>query len=348
MARVFISYKRADKEKVFRLKEKIEAATGESCWIDLEGIESDTQFVKVIMQAIEDAEIFLFMHSKEHSDIEDYELDWTIREISYAQDLRKRIVFVNIDKTPLTKWFKFMFPHKQQIDATSEESFGKLLEDMKGWLKDEDEPEAVEDEAYTEGLAYEFYGNDKTSTAIVLGIGKARDEKVINIPPVVDLDGRKYSVILIAGDAFKHCNNINSVTIPDSVTAIRGYAFWGCSSLTSISIPKSVQEIGWGVFKGCSSLTSISIPKSVQEIGWGVFKGCSSLTSVTIPDSVTEIEPEAFMGCVSLTSVTIPDSVKVIGRNAFEGCPSLESVEISRNTEVDEDAFPWNCKVNRR
>ena len=49
MSRIFISYKRADKDKVFELKEKIEAATGEKCWIDLDGIESDAQFVNIIM-----------------------------------------------------------------------------------------------------------------------------------------------------------------------------------------------------------------------------------------------------------------------------------------------------------
>lgn len=134
MPRVFISYKRADKEKVFPLKDKIEAAIGEPCWIDLDGIESDAQFVNVIMQAIDDAEIFLFMYSKEHSCIKDYEKDWTVREINYAQDQGKRIVFINIDKTPLTKWFKFMFGLKQQVDATSQETFNAMLKDLQKWL----------------------------------------------------------------------------------------------------------------------------------------------------------------------------------------------------------------------
>lgn len=49
MARVFISYKRADKENVFPLKDKIETAIGEPCWIDMDGIESDAQFAEVIM-----------------------------------------------------------------------------------------------------------------------------------------------------------------------------------------------------------------------------------------------------------------------------------------------------------
>ena len=135
MPRIFISYKRADKEKVFAIKDKIEAATGEKCWIDLNGIESDAQFANVIIKAIDEAEIFLFMYSKKHSKIKDYEKDWTVREISYAQAEGKRIIFVNIDKTPLTKWFKFMFSSKQQVDATSSEAFNHLLIDICRWLR---------------------------------------------------------------------------------------------------------------------------------------------------------------------------------------------------------------------
>ena len=134
MARVFISYKREDKSKVYPLKDKIETAIGEPCWIDLDGIESDAQFVEVIMQAIDEASIFLFMYSKRHSKIKNYTKDWTVRELSYALKKEKRIVFVNIDNTPMVDWLDFMFPQKQQIDATSSEAVDTLLKDMQKWL----------------------------------------------------------------------------------------------------------------------------------------------------------------------------------------------------------------------
>ncbi|MBR6018129.1 MAG: toll/interleukin-1 receptor domain-containing protein [Paludibacteraceae bacterium] len=136
MSRIFISYKRSDKEKVFRIKDRIEAATGEKCWIDLDGIESDAQFVNVIMRAIDNADIFLFMFSKTHSEISNYENDWTIREIGYAQAQQKRIVIVNIDGTPMSKWFQFMFGLKQQVDATSEHDVNKLSQDICRWLNE--------------------------------------------------------------------------------------------------------------------------------------------------------------------------------------------------------------------
>ncbi|MCI5490852.1 MAG: toll/interleukin-1 receptor domain-containing protein [Prevotellaceae bacterium] len=119
MERIFISYKRVDKEMVFRIKDQIEVALDEKCWIDLDGIESDAQFANVIIKAINQANVFLFMYSSAHAQIEDYDNDWTVREINFAQKKKKRIVFINIDGTPLTDWFELMFGTKQQIDALS-------------------------------------------------------------------------------------------------------------------------------------------------------------------------------------------------------------------------------------
>lgn len=135
MNRIFISYKRTDKKKVFRLKRRIEYTIKEKCWLDLDGIESDEQFISVIMTAINDAQIVLFMYSSAHKNIKDYECDWTIRELSYATKRGKRIVFINLDGSALTDWFEFNYGLKQQIDARKDEDIKRLLIDLKKWLK---------------------------------------------------------------------------------------------------------------------------------------------------------------------------------------------------------------------
>ena len=134
MARVFISYKRVDKAKVFKLKDKIEAAIGEDCWIDLDGIECDAIFKSVIINAINECEIFLFMYSKAHSTIVDFENDWTVRELSFAKLKKKRIVFINIDGSSLSDLFLFDYANKQQVDATSTEALDRLCTDLQKWL----------------------------------------------------------------------------------------------------------------------------------------------------------------------------------------------------------------------
>ncbi|WP_302951125.1 leucine-rich repeat protein [Leyella stercorea] len=135
------------------------------------------------------------------------------------------------------------------------------------------------------------------------------------------------SVTNIGYEAFDCCVSLTSINIPDSVTNIGNKAFSSCVSLTSINIPDSVTNIGNEAFWGCESLTSINIPNSVTNIGGNAFEYCS-LTSINIPDSMTNIGNEAFCGCVSLTSINIPDSVTNIGRRAFIYCKSLTKITI--------------------
>ena len=136
---IFISYKRVDKDKVFPIKDFIERNTGYNCWIDLDGIESDAQFADIIIKAINNAEVFLFMYSNTHTKIENFEEDWTVKEITFAQKKKKRIVFVNLDNAPLTDRFDFIFGTKQQVAASSDVAMKKLCADIKQWLRNEDE-----------------------------------------------------------------------------------------------------------------------------------------------------------------------------------------------------------------
>lgn len=132
--RIFISYKRADKDKVFAIKERIEQETGISCWIDLEGIESDAPFRYSIIQAIDNCKVMLFMYSASHKKITDWVHDWTVRELGYAEHMKKRIVFINLDNTELFGVFAFEYGHKQRVDANSDEALTRLCKDLCQWL----------------------------------------------------------------------------------------------------------------------------------------------------------------------------------------------------------------------
>ena len=141
-------------------------------------------------------------------------------------------------------------------------------------------------------------------------------------------------ITTIGAGAFRDCDNLASITIPNSVTTIGASAFRDCDNLTSITIPNSVTTIGAYAFDGCRSLTSVTIPDSVTSIGDSTFDGCRSLTSINIPNSVTEIGYNAFRNCSSLRSITIPNSVTTIGEGAFYNCMG-ELIINSRIIETD-------------
>ncbi len=160
------------------------------------------------------------------------------------------------------------------------------------------------------------------------------------------------SVSTIGKSAFVDCDSLTSITIPDSVSTIGESAFKSCDNLTSITIPDSVSTIGDQTFHYCRSLTSITIPDGVTAIGKGAFDYCTSLTSITIPDSVTSIGFGAFSDCDSLTSITIPDSVSTIGSVAFLNCTGLISIDVDRNNKnyTSENGVLFNknksCLIN--
>lgn len=132
--RIFISYKRVNKEPVFALIDRIERELGVKCWVDLDGIETSAQFASKICSAIDRAEVVLFMHSSAHLGI-DYDNDWTIRELNYAHDENKHVVLVKIDDAPLKNIFKLIYGTRNNIDSRNPDQWNILMRDLRKWLK---------------------------------------------------------------------------------------------------------------------------------------------------------------------------------------------------------------------
>ena len=187
-------------------------------------------------------------------------------------------------------------------------------------------------------------------------------------------------VISIGDNAFGDCENLTSITIPESVTSIGIRAFWSCTSLASIMIPESVTTIDDNAFAFCSKLTNVSIPGGVTLVGKGAFIRCSSLINIsvdeenlhyrsiegvfftktqstllffpsgreglyTIPDGVTLINSYAFDSCL-LSEVIIPDGVTSIGLKAFGYSSQLASIIIPEGvTLIEPETFRYATKL---
>ena len=130
----------------------------------------------------------------------------------------------------------------------------------------------------------------------------------------------------ITPNLFRLCENLTSVTLPNSITSIGEWAFGACIRLTTISIPDVITVIENNTFNCCVALKSITIPDNVTSIGALAFIGCSDLTSVKLGEKVAFIGIKAFESCSKLTSITLPKSVAEIELMAFAYCSVLENI----------------------
>lgn len=163
----------------------------------------------------------------------------------------------------------------------------------------------------------------------------------VNVPSTVVHQGKTYTVTAVGRGAFYRCENLTSVSLPNTVTML-DYAAFANSGLTSLSIPQSVTTLGEFCFQGCSSLVSINLPNGITSIPRQCFTNCTSLQSITIPGSAKVIYYYAFYNCTALENLTIQNGVESILYAAFATC-AFQSVTIPASvTTIEEHAFD-NC-----
>ena len=149
-----------------------------------------------------------------------------------------------------------------------------------------------------------------------------RSIKSAHLPATVTYKGNTYTLTEILEYALAHCYELDSVTIPATVTKISNHILM-CSSPNSLVI-----EAGNPMFDSRDNCNAIIETRTNTLI-----EGCRSST---IPNGVTEIAGEAFYRCALLTSINIPASVTHIGEDAFRACYMLESIEVdAANTRYD-------------
>ena len=170
------------------------------------------------------------------------------------------------------------------------------------------------------------------------------------------IDGRKVTVL--GNSTFQYCtqaSDIESVTLPDSLTTIEKNAFYNCEKLKSVTIPPNVSSIGLAAFvEGLSesSLTEIKVdpenPYFSEKDGVVFSKDGTKLIvfpsgrsgDYQIPDGTVSVGDYAFYYCVNVSSITVPGSVRSLGEGAFGNCSSLTKTVLNEGLEeIGEYAF---------
>lgn len=155
------------------------------------------------------------------------------------------------------------------------------------------------------GLYYSINTETRKATVIQHPRGDGGYDPLVNItiPEAISVYDMTLSVDSIGPDAFRYCEDILSVSLPNTLVSIGEYAFYWCTSLPEITIPKSVTSIGDRAFLECKQLTTITIPEKVATIGSYAFANCSGLTSIT---SVASTPPTCGSYCFRNVDKTIP------------------------------------------
>ena len=145
--------------------------------------------------------------------------------------------------------------------------------------------------------------------------------------------------------AFYYNSNIQSVSLPSTLTYIEDRAFQSCSSLTSLQLPAGLTQLGNYAFYGCRNLQSVNLPQGLTSLSSYVFYNCAALTGVELPSGLRAIYANAFYGCASLGSLTIPEGCSTIGASAFFGS-GLTSVSIPASvTSIGTGAFAGTASL---
>lgn len=71
--------------------------------------------------------------------------------------------------------------------------------------------------------------------------------------------------------AFRKCDKLQVVILPEGTKKIEGHAFERCTHLSSITIPEGIEYLGSRAFRKCYELKTISIPSTVVDMGKETF-----------------------------------------------------------------------------
>lgn len=140
---------------------------------------------------------------------------------------------------------------------------------------------------------------------------------------------------------FKKKLDVKNIVVSSGITSIGAFAFPNCDNLETISFPNTITKIGRNALVGTSDglveqqlvtgLVELNLSDSVTEIGQFAFAN-TRIKTLTIPKSVTTVGDYAFQSCINLETVRYEGTL--IGGFMFVRCPKLKNVTLAKTIKI--------------
>ena len=168
----------------------------------------------------------------------------------------------------------------------------------------------------------------------------------------------------IASSAFKNCDSLKELILPNSLKLVDTNAFDGCKHINRVEftgtmverlqikwqtwienghaivvdgvlveelvIPQTITKILDYAFYYCSSLRAIVFHNGIEEIGKCAFNKTKLSGALCLNEGLKRIGAHAFFN-TSITTVSLPSSLRKIREGAFATCYQLHSIQMGIN-----------------
>lgn len=157
------------------------------------------------------------------------------------------------------------------------------------------------------GSGYTFSNNRSLRRAIVNDCSSVGDSEFSNCVSLKEITIKGTALWEISGSAFRSCERLEKIEIPDCVIRIGSYAFGYCSALRSLKIPEGVTIIRSSLCYNDYSLQEISIPVGVTSIENYAFYGCNGIENYYLyPTTPPTLANKMAISVSSNTKIHVP------------------------------------------